>query len=99
MLTMRNPQALALPIAVPVVQGTICGYMFIGTGQKDFDRQIMFAFCMLTCLCLAGTMGLIVLITERTLMKHEAAEALYSEGAWALAQQCVDIPLALLGAV
>jgi len=98
-LTFRNPMALALPIAVPVVQGAIVGYMFEGTGEKAFVRQIMFAFCLLTMLCLAGTMGLIVLITDRTLMKHEASEALYSEGAWALAQQCIDIPLALVGAL
>jgi len=98
-LTIRNPMAVALPLGVPVVQGLIIGYLFVGTGTKDIQRQVMFAFCLLTMLCLAGTMGLIVLITERTLMKHEASEALYSEGAWALAQQCVDIPLALLGAI
>jgi len=98
-LTLRNPMALALPIAVPVFQGLVVGYMFLGTGHKPFMRQIIFAFCMLTMLCLAGTMGLIVLITERTLMKHEASEKLYSELAWALATQVVDVPLALVGAV
>mmetsp|Transcript_120572 Transcript_120572/g.346396 ORF Transcript_120572/g.346396 Transcript_120572/m.346396 type:complete len:544 (-) Transcript_120572:112-1743(-) len=98
-LTVRNPMALGLPIAVPVFQGLVVGYMFAGTGHKPFMRQIMFAFCMLTMLCLAGTMGLIVLITERNLMKHEVSEKLYSEMAWAFATQVVDVPLALLGAV
>merc|ERR1719343_1787289 len=64
LLTLRNPMALGLPVAVPVIQGVIVGYMFSGTGQKDFLRQIMFSFCMLTMLCLAGTMGLIVLIND-----------------------------------
>merc|ERR1719293_17657 len=50
-------------------------------------------------LCLAGTMGLIVLINDRTLMKYESSEKLYSEMAWALATQLVDVPLALLGAI
>eukprot|EP00932_Pfiesteria_piscicida_P021185 SRR837773.7984.p1 GENE.SRR837773.7984~~SRR837773.7984.p1 ORF type:complete len:200 (+),score=54.60 SRR837773.7984:314-913(+) len=50
-------------------------------------------------LCLAGTMSLIVLITERTLMKYETSEALYSEGASALATFMIDVPLSLLGAV
>mmetsp|Transcript_39510 Transcript_39510/g.113668 ORF Transcript_39510/g.113668 Transcript_39510/m.113668 type:complete len:657 (-) Transcript_39510:155-2125(-) len=98
-LMVRNPMALGLPVAVPVVQGIIVGYMFSGTGHKTFLRQIMFAFCMLTMLCLAGTMGLIVLITERNLMKHESSEKLYSEMAWAIATQIVDVPLALVGAL
>mmetsp|Transcript_13671 Transcript_13671/g.48238 ORF Transcript_13671/g.48238 Transcript_13671/m.48238 type:complete len:682 (-) Transcript_13671:119-2164(-) len=98
-LTARNPMALALPIIVPILQGTIVGWMFQGTGAKGLDRKVMFSFCMLTMLCLAGTMGLIVLINDRILMKHEASEQLYSEGAWALATQAIDIPLALVGAL
>lgn len=98
-LTLRNPMALGLPLAVPMLQGILVGYMFWETGNKPILRQVMFSFCLLTMLCLAGTMGLIVLINERTLMKHEVSEALYSEAAWAIATQLVDVPLALLGAV
>merc|ERR1719491_1409643 len=98
-LMVRNPMALGLPLIVPVVQGVIVGYMFEGTGDKPLLRQVMFSFCLLTMLCLAGTMGLVILINERTLMKHEASEALYSEGAWALASLLIDAPLALLGAL
>jgi ABC-type multidrug transport system permease subunit len=99
-ITVRNPVALGLPLAVPVLQGLVVGYMFEGIGESpQLLRQIMFAFCMLTMLCLAGTMSLIVLITERTLMKFEASEALYCEGASALATFLVDVPLALLGAL
>merc|ERR1719188_149441 len=72
--------------------------MFEGIGEKSLLRQIMFAFCLLTMLCLAGTMSLIVLIAERTLMKYEASEALYSEGASALATFLVEVPLAFIGA-
>jgi len=99
MITVRNPVALGLPLFVPVVQGVIVGYMFEGIGQKDLLRQVMFVFCLLTMLCLAGTMSLIVLITERTLMKYETSEALYSEAAASLATFLIDVPLALLGAV
>lgn len=59
----------------------------------------MFVFCLLTMLCLAGTMTLIVLITERTLMKYETSEALYSEAASSVTTFLVDVPLALLGAL
>lgn len=99
LVTLRNPMALALPLFVPVMQGLVVGYMFEGIAEKDILRQVMFVFCLLTMLCLAGTMSLIVLITERTLMKHETSEALYCEGAFALATVLVDTPLALLGAL
>jgi len=98
-LALRNPAALGLPLVVPVIQGIIVGYMFDGIGQKeDLLKQIMFAFCLITMLCLAGTMSLVVLLTDRTLMKYEVSEALYSEGAWSLASVIVDVPLALAGA-
>jgi len=98
-LTVRNPLALGLPLLVPVVQGIIVGYMFEGTGHKRLDRQVMFSFCLLTMLCLAGTMGLVVLINDRILMKYEASEQLYSEFAWAFSTQVVDVPIALVGAL
>jgi len=99
-LTLRNPMALGLPLFIPILQGLVVGYMFQGIGESpDLLRQIMFVFCMVTMLCLAGTMSLIVLITERTLMKFESSEALYSEGASSLASCIIDVPLALLGAL
>jgi len=98
-LTLRNPLGLALPLVVPVVQGVLVGYMFKGIGQRGLLRQVMFVFCLQTMLCLAGTMSLIILITDRTLMKHEVSEALYCEGAAALTSALVDVPLSLLGAL
>mmetsp|Transcript_43692 Transcript_43692/g.94127 ORF Transcript_43692/g.94127 Transcript_43692/m.94127 type:complete len:542 (+) Transcript_43692:378-2003(+) len=99
LLATRNPAALGLPIIAPICQGCIIGYMFCGVGQKDdLLKQIMFSFCLLTMLCLAGTLTLIVLITERNLMKHEVSEALYCEGASALASFLIDVPLSLSGA-
>jgi hypothetical protein len=98
-ITLRSPIALGLPLVVPMVQGVIVGYMFEGIGEKGLLRQVMFVFCLLTMLCLAGTMSLIVLITDRTLMKYETSEALYSEGAWSMCSFLVDVPLGLLGAL
>merc|ERR1719203_487289 len=98
-VTFRSPATLALPLLVPTVQGLLVGYMFQGIGQsEDMLRQMMFIFCLLTMLCLAGTMSLAVLLQERTLMKYETSEALYCESCWALTSVLVDVPLALLGA-
>jgi len=98
LLATRDFRALGLPLIIPVIQGTIIGYMFIGVGQKDVMlKQIMFSFCLITMLCLTGLLTLVVLITERNLMKHETSEALYSESASALASFMIDVPLSLLG--
>jgi len=98
-ITLRNPVALALPLVIPMIQGLIVGYMFKGVGEQALLRQVTFIFCLITMLCLAGMMSLITLITERTLMKYESAEALYSEGMSSLAIVLVDVPLSLLGAL
>eukprot|EP00405_Crypthecodinium_cohnii_P053124 CAMPEP_0206599380 /NCGR_PEP_ID=MMETSP0325_2-20121206/45155_1 /ASSEMBLY_ACC=CAM_ASM_000347 /TAXON_ID=2866 /ORGANISM="Crypthecodinium cohnii, Strain Seligo" /LENGTH=670 /DNA_ID=CAMNT_0054110461 /DNA_START=53 /DNA_END=2065 /DNA_ORIENTATION=- len=99
LLASRDFRALGLPLLMPVIQGTLIGYMFTGVGQKDdMLKQIMFSFCLVTMLCLAGLLTLVVLITDRIQMKHEASEALYCEGASSLASFMVDVPLSLLGA-
>jgi len=77
----------------------VLGWMFHGVGSEGLLRQVMFAFALLTILCLAGTMSLVTLIAKRTLMKYEASESLYCEGAAAAASLLFDVPLALLGAV
>mmetsp|Transcript_66875 Transcript_66875/g.145326 ORF Transcript_66875/g.145326 Transcript_66875/m.145326 type:complete len:666 (-) Transcript_66875:404-2401(-) len=99
LLASRDVRAVGLPLIMPVIQGTLVGYMFTGVGQKDdMLKQIMFSFCLVTMLCLAGLLTLVVLITDRIQMKHEASEALYCEGASSLASFMVDVPLSLLGA-
>lgn len=98
-MTFRSPVSVALPLIVPSLQGLVVGYMFQGIAKsEDMLRQIMFIFCLLTMLCVAGTMNLAVLIQDRTVMKYETSEALYTEGAWTVASLLVDVPLALMGA-
>ncbi len=35
-IQVQNPAALGLPLAVPVIQGVVVGYMFEGIGEKEF---------------------------------------------------------------
>lgn len=71
-MTFRSPVSVALPLIVPSLQGLVVGYMFQGIAKsEDMLRQIMFIFCLLTMLCVAGTMNLAVLIQDRTVMKYE----------------------------
>jgi len=38
-LLMRNPMSLVLPLAVPILQGIITGFMFQGIGERGLLRQ------------------------------------------------------------
>jgi len=99
-ITLRNPLAIALPLGLPAFQGLVVGAMFQGIGKEPLLlSQFGFVFILLTLLCLAGLQVIPILIEERIVLKHETSEALYSEGAAALASFCVDVPLALLGSI
>eukprot|EP00443_Scrippsiella_acuminata_P048524 CAMPEP_0115213098 /NCGR_PEP_ID=MMETSP0270-20121206/23622_1 /TAXON_ID=71861 /ORGANISM="Scrippsiella trochoidea, Strain CCMP3099" /LENGTH=649 /DNA_ID=CAMNT_0002626843 /DNA_START=90 /DNA_END=2039 /DNA_ORIENTATION=- len=99
-ITLRNPMAVALPLGLPAIQGLVVGSMFQGIGQDPLLlSQFGFVFILLTLLALAGLQVVPILIEERIVMKYETSEALYSEGAAALASFCVDVPLAILGSM
>merc|ERR1712060_917316 len=98
-ITLRNPVAGALLVLVPCMMGTLVGSAFqgIGAGDKMFLQQVPFFFILVSTACFQS-MGLMPgLVDERMYMKYESSEALYSEAVLALANFCVDVPLALLG--
>jgi ABC-type multidrug transport system permease subunit len=91
--------AIGLPIAMPLVQGLLMGLMYQGIGNKAFSQQLPFVFMQLTNLCMTGMQLIPALIQERTYMKYDAMEKLYSEEAFLLAATLVDVPLCLTGAL
>jgi len=97
-LTIRNPVAVGLPVAMPAAQGVLLGLMFQGIGSKALSQQLPFVFLQLTNLCMMGMQLIPAVIQERTYMKYDSMAALYSEGAFLLAATLVDVPLCLLGA-
>merc|ERR1712226_1487161 len=60
--------------------------------------QISFVFILLTMLSLQSLSLMPLLIDERTFMKYETSERLYTEGVHILTSLCVTVPLSLLGA-
>lgn len=98
-ITLRNPVAIGLPIAVPVFQALLMGCMFQGIGHKSLQQQLPFVFILLTVLCMTGMQQMPSLIAERDIMKYETSETLYSEAAFITSSFLVDIPLALIGAI
>merc|ERR1712113_1077643 len=75
------------------------GGIFKGIGAQDFGLpQISFVFILLTMLSLQSLPLMPLLIEERSYMKYETSEKLYTESAHILTTLCVTTPLSLVGA-
>jgi ATP-binding cassette subfamily G (WHITE) protein 2 len=97
-MTARDRMAIVLPIFVPILQGVLMGLMFNGIGEKKFQQQLSFVFMLLIIICLRGMQLMPGIIEERTIMKYDTSEALYSEMAFILSEFMVNVPLCLTGA-
>merc|ERR1712217_679547 len=95
-ITLRNPLAIGMPLVLPMIMGVVVGAMFMGIGDLE-GIQVSFIFITLTLLGLGGINIMPIMIDERTFMKYETSEALYTEAASVLASFCVDVPLAFMG--
>merc|ERR1711870_94924 len=100
-ITLRNPLAIGMPLVLPMIMGVVVGAMFMGIGDLEgiqgIKSQVSFIFIVLTLLGLGGINIMPIMIDERTFMKYETSEALYTEAASVLASFCVDVPLAFMG--
>merc|ERR1712187_691599 len=97
--TLRNPGAVGMQVFMPIGMGFVLGGIFKGIGAQDFGLpQISFVFILLTMLSLQSLGLMPLLIEERSFMKHETSEKLYTEGAHILTTLCVTVPLSLAGA-
>mmetsp|Transcript_44107 Transcript_44107/g.114504 ORF Transcript_44107/g.114504 Transcript_44107/m.114504 type:complete len:679 (-) Transcript_44107:145-2181(-) len=98
-LTMRNKQAIIMPIVVPVLVGFLLGVMFMDIGSKPFQQRLSFVFMLLTRICMGGMQLMPQLIDDRTIMKYDISERLYSIPAFIIVGVTVDISLSLIGAI
>merc|ERR1712137_1375798 len=79
--------------------GVVLGAIFQGIGRQPFGMpQISFVFILLTMLSLQSLPLMPLLIEERTFMKYETSDRLYTESAHILTTMCVTVPLSLIGA-
>jgi len=97
-ITYRNPLAGALTVLMPCLMGTMLGSVFQDIGHKMFLQQVPFFFILVTGSCFQSMGFMAQLVDERIYVKYETSEALYSEWVIALANFCVDVPIALMGA-
>jgi len=98
-LTMRNKQAIIMPIVVPVLVGVLLGVMFMDIGSKPFQQRLSFVFMLLTRICMGGMQLMPQLIEDRIIMKYDISERLYSVPAFIIVGVTVDISLSLIGAI
>merc|ERR1712060_545847 len=99
LLTLRNPGAIGMQLAMPAVMGVVLGSVFQGIGTHAFGiAQLELVFILLTMLSLQSLPLMPLLIEERIFMKLETSEKLYTESAYILTTLCVTVPLSLLGA-
>merc|ERR1712187_782832 len=97
--TLRNPGAVGMQVFMPIGMGFVLGGIFKGIGRQAFGiPQISFVFILLTMLSLQSLPLMPLLIEERTFMKHETSEKLYTESAHGITTLCVTTPLSLVGA-
>jgi len=97
-ITMRNPAAVAMPIFIPVVLGVLLGAMFQGIGHKGLQQQLSFVYTLLMVLTMTPMQMIPTLMQDRTIMKYDTSERLYSEWAFIASALLIDIPMNLLGA-
>merc|ERR1712060_71213 len=99
LLTLRNPGAIGMQLAMPAVMGIVLGAVFQGIGTHAFGiAHLQFIFILLTMLSLQSLPLMPLLIEERVFMKLETSGKLYNESAYILTTLFVTVPLSLLGA-
>jgi len=98
LITSRSPAAIYMPILMPVFVGLLLGVMYKDIGSKALLQQVSFVFMLLVRICMAGMQQMPQLIEERTIMKYDTSEGLYSVQAWVLVGVGTDIFLSLIGA-
>eukprot|EP00933_Yihiella_yeosuensis_P012727 TRINITY_DN12179_c0_g2_i1.p1 TRINITY_DN12179_c0_g2~~TRINITY_DN12179_c0_g2_i1.p1 ORF type:complete len:908 (-),score=182.44 TRINITY_DN12179_c0_g2_i1:79-2802(-) len=97
-LTMRSAQVLACTIGVKFCLGILLGIIFWRVADKEPEglAQMSFVLVLTMQVSLGVFMNLPVVIQERTVMKLETSEGLYSVSAHLLAQSIVDVAIGLL---
>jgi len=98
-LTLRNPASIIMPIGMPIFVGVLMGVMYQGIGKKPLMNQLSFVFMLLMRICMGGMQLMPSLIDERTIMKYDISERLYSVPTFIIVSTSVDILLSLLGAI
>jgi len=97
-LLLRDQQGVFTEILVAIAQALIIGaaYIGIGNGEQAGYSQVGFFFMLVMTCALSGIKVMPKAIAERTVMKIEVAEVLYSDWAYIIAFASLNLLLALL---
>jgi len=81
-MALRDRQGVLTDWAVAVAKAFLVGVAYLRIGSLDATQQCGFFFMLLMSLCIEGMKNMPKVINERTIMKMEVSEALYSEWAY-----------------
>lgn len=81
-LSLRDMHGLFLDLAVAVVKSLVVGLAYFDIGSKDTLSQVGFFFMLLMTCAIDGMKLMPKLISERTVVKIETSNALYSHWAY-----------------
>ncbi|CAE7248791.1 abcG2, partial [Symbiodinium pilosum] len=97
-LLLRDQQGVLTEILVAIAQALVVGaaYIGIGKGQDAGYHQVGFYFMLVMTCALSGIKVMPKAIAERTVMKLEVSEVLYSDWAYIIAFTSLNLLLSLL---
>eukprot|EP00927_Polykrikos_kofoidii_P038726 TRINITY_DN33149_c0_g1_i1.p1 TRINITY_DN33149_c0_g1~~TRINITY_DN33149_c0_g1_i1.p1 ORF type:complete len:727 (-),score=120.39 TRINITY_DN33149_c0_g1_i1:129-2309(-) len=95
-LSLRNPQGVALELCGAVAKAVVLGVTYVDISSKQPQQQVAFIFMMANSCAIDGLKVMPKIIAERTVMKMETSEALYSQWAYIISFTLVAGVLSLL---
>uniref|UniRef100_A0A0G4HIJ4 ABC transporter domain-containing protein n=1 Tax=Chromera velia CCMP2878 TaxID=1169474 RepID=A0A0G4HIJ4_9ALVE len=96
-LTFRNTRDLVQQLAIEIMKGLLLGLAFFDIGNEAVGAQLPFVFMLLQSGAMAGMLNMPRLVEERTIMKMETSEALYSEWVHVIVNFIVNSVISVIG--
>jgi len=96
-LNLRDQQGLCTELLIGVVKALVVGMAYIGIGKHDGYSQVGFFFMVVTTCALDGIKVMPRAIQERTIMKLETSEALYSDWAYIIPFTIINSVISFAG--
>mmetsp|Transcript_103404 Transcript_103404/g.183696 ORF Transcript_103404/g.183696 Transcript_103404/m.183696 type:complete len:671 (+) Transcript_103404:108-2120(+) len=85
LLRLRDKKALLAELISAVAKAIVVGIVYMRTGELTAQQQIAFYFMLCMTISIDGLKNMPTIIGERTVVKMEASESLYSEWAYIIA--------------
>eukprot|EP00931_Biecheleriopsis_adriatica_P023658 TRINITY_DN14894_c0_g1_i1.p1 TRINITY_DN14894_c0_g1~~TRINITY_DN14894_c0_g1_i1.p1 ORF type:complete len:801 (+),score=124.22 TRINITY_DN14894_c0_g1_i1:237-2639(+) len=96
-LCLRDQQGILTELVVAIVKALVVGVAYVGIGTQSGYNQIGFYYMLVMTCALDGIKVMPKSIQERTIMKLETSEALYSDWAYIISFTSINLVVSILG--